>query len=299
MTSTGARNTIVVGVDGSRSALHAALWAAEVAARRHHPLRLVHSNANAVGYTGSMAPPQTYYDAIQASGTQVLADADTAIRNLHPDLPITTALQTAAGPVPALIEQTDDALLLVLGSRGKGGFRGALVGSTAVSLVAHARCPVAVIRGDAPDSVPRTEGPIVVGVDGSEVSDAAIATAFDEASWRGAELVAVHSWLEYISDPALDRWFGADWAQAQLPENELLAERLAGWQEKYPDVSVRRVVSQGRPVECLLEQAGGAQLIVVGSRGRGGFNGMLLGSTSQALIYHATCPVLVVRPVSG
>ena len=123
----------------------------------------------------------------------MLADADTAIRSLYPDLPITTALQTAAGPVPALIEQTDDALLLVLGSRGKGGFRGALVGSTAVSLVAHARCPVAVVRGDAPDSVPRTEGPIVVGIDGSEVSDAAIATAFVEASWRGAELVAVHS----------------------------------------------------------------------------------------------------------
>jgi nucleotide-binding universal stress UspA family protein len=301
MTSTSARNSIVVGVDGSPSALHAALWAADVAARRGHPLRLMcASNVGAYTYGGmaGIAPPQSFFDAIEASGTQVLVEVETAIRRVHPDLLISTGLQTIDGAVPTLIEQSDDALLLVLGSRGTGGFRGALVGSTAVALVAHAHCPVAVIRGTAPGTVPPAEGPIVVGVDGSAVSDTAIATAFDEASWRGAELVAVHSWLEYISDPALDRWFGADWEQAQQTENELLAERLAGWQGKYPDVVVRRVVSQGRPAECLLEQAVGAQLVVVGSRGRGGFTGMLLGSTSQALMYYATCPVLVVRPTS-
>jgi nucleotide-binding universal stress UspA family protein len=301
MISPSVRNSIVVGVDGSTSALHAALWAADVAARRGHPLRLMFASnvsAYALGGMAGMAPPQSFFDAIEASGTQVLVDVETAIRNVHPDLPISTDLQTTASATLTLIEQSDDALLLVLGSRGTGGFRGALVGSTAVSLVAHARCPVAIIRGIETDTVPPADGPIVVGVDGSAVSDAAIATAFDEASWRGAELVAVHSWLEYISDPALDRWFGADWEQAKQTENELLAERLAGWQEKYPDVVVRRIVSQGRPAECLLEQAVGAQLMVVGSRGRGGFNGMLLGSTSQALIYHATCPVLVVRPTS-
>lgn len=302
MTSTDSRNTIVVGVDGSTPALHAALWAADVAARRGHPLRLTcSSNVSAYGYGGmaGMAPPPSFFAAIEAGGARVLTDVETAIRGVHPDLPISTSLQTATGVVPTLIEQSDDALLLVLGSRGTGGFRGALVGSVAVALVSHARCPVAVIRGSSPNTAPPAEGPIVVGVDGSEVSDAAIATAFDEASWRGAELVAVHSWLEYISDPALDRWFGADWEQAKETETELLAERLAGWQGKYPDVVVRRVVSQGRPEECLLEQAVGAQLMVVGSRGRGGFSGMLLGSTSQALIYHATCPVLVVRPTAG
>jgi nucleotide-binding universal stress UspA family protein len=136
----------------------------------------------------------------------------------------------------------------------------------------------------------------VVGVDGSSTSDAAIATAFDEASWRGAELVAVHAWPEWGSDHGHSGALVDDSGQV---EKELLAERLAGWQEKYPDVAVRRVLTQGRPVEQLLKHAAGAQLVVVGSRGNGGFSGMLLGSTSQALIRHATCPLLVVRPVES
>jgi nucleotide-binding universal stress UspA family protein len=147
--------------------------------------------------------------------------------------------------------------------------------------------------------VPPTEGPVVVGVDGSATSDAAVATAFDEASWRGADLVAVHSWLENAADAELLRPGDAEWARIEQNEAEVLAERMAGWQEKYPDVTVRRVLAQGKPVERLLEYAVGAQLIVVGSRGRGGLTGMLLGSTSGALIYHATCPLLVVRPTDS
>lgn len=285
------RTTIVVGVDGSTSALRAALWAAEEAAQRHHPLRLVYANNEfAFGSTGGLAPPQSFFDAMQAAGFQLLADAEAAIRQVHPDLDIDVDLQTAA-PVPSLLVQTDDALLLVLGSRGTGGFRGILVGSTAVALVAHGNCPVAVIRGATADAPPPAEGPVVVGVDGSPTSDAAIATAFDEASWRGAELVAVHTWSENDSEHMR--------GQTGQVEKELLAERLAGWQEKYPDVDVRRVLTQGRPVERLLEHAAGAQLMVVGSRGNGGFSGMLLGSTSQALIRHATCPLIVVRPVEN
>ena len=124
---------------------------------------------------------------MQAAGFQLLAEAESAIREVHPDLDIGVDLQTA-GPVPSLLEQSEDALLLVLGSRGAGGFRGILVGSTAVALVAHGHCPVAVIRGATADASPPAEGPVVVGVDGSPTSD-----AFDEASWRGAELVAVHA----------------------------------------------------------------------------------------------------------
>jgi nucleotide-binding universal stress UspA family protein len=123
--------------------------------------------------------------------------------------------------------------------------------------------------------------------------------AFDEASWRRAELVAVHTWLEFSSDNAYAyaRQFLVDWDAIETREREVLAERLAGWQEKYPDVAVRRVVTRDRPVRCLLEHAADAQLLVVGSRGRGGFTGMLLGSTSQALIYHAPCPLLVTRAI--
>lgn len=299
MTNSPTRTTIVVGVDGSMSALHAALWAADEAAQRHHPLRLVYANNEfAFGTTGGLAPPQSFFDAMQAAGFQLLADAESAIREVHPGLDISVDLQTAA-PVPSLLAQTQDALLLVMGSRGTGGFRGILVGSTAVALVAHGDCPVAVIRAATADAPPPAEGPVVVGVDGSPTSDAAIGTAFEEASWRGAELVAVHAWLEYTSDHVLSQGLDEGWEQAEQTERELLAQRLAGWQEKYPDVDVRRVVQQGRPVERLLEYAVGAQLVVVGSRGNGGFAGMLLGSTSQALIRHATCPLLVVRPVES
>lgn len=294
-----ARTTVVAAVDGSPSASQAALWAADVAARRHHPLRLVHADdAYSFGYSGGLAPPQSYFDEMAAAGARVLRDAEDAVRLAHPVLDVAVDLQTT-GPVPMLIEQTDDALLLVLGARGTSGFRGLLVGSTAVALVAHGRCPVAVVRGTTPGDAPRTTGPVVVGVDGSPTSDAAIGSAFDEASWRGAELVAVHSWLEYATDQMLDRGLDPGWAQVEQAETELLAQRLAGWQEKYPDVVVQRVVTQGRPVERLLEQADAAQLLVVGSRGHGGFAGMLLGSTSQALIQHATCPLLVVRPVES
>ncbi len=294
-----ARTTVVAAVDGSPSASQAALWAADVAARRHHPLRLVHADdAYSFGYSGGLAPPQSYFDEMAAAGARVLRDAEDAVRLAHPVLDVAVDLQTT-GPVPMLIEQTDDALLLVLGARGTSGFRGLLVGSTAVALVAHGRCPGAVVRGTTPGDAPRTTGPVVVGVDGSPTSDAAIGSAFDEASWRGAELVAVHSWLEYATDQMLDRGLDPGWAQVEQAETELLAQRLAGWQEKYPDVVVQRVVTQGRPVERLLEQADAAQLLVVGSRGHGGFAGMLLGSTSQALIQHATCPLLVVRPVES
>jgi nucleotide-binding universal stress UspA family protein len=293
------RTTIVAGVDGSTSARHAALWAADEAAQRHLRLRLVYANNEfAFGSTGGLAPPQSFFDAIQTAGFQLLADAESAIREVHPDLDISVDLQTAA-PVPSLLAQTEDAVLLVLGSRGTGGFRGILVGSTAVALVAHGACPVAVIRGATEDAAPQAEGPVVVGVDGSSTSDAAIATAFDEASWRGAGLVAVHAWSEYASDHVRFQALDEGREQVEQMENELLAQRLAGWQEKYPDVAVRRVVTSGRPVEQLLDQAAGAQLMVVGSRGNGGFSGMLLGSTSQALIRHATCPLLVVRPVEN
>jgi nucleotide-binding universal stress UspA family protein len=293
------RTTIVVGVDGSTSALHAARWAADEAAQRRLRLRLVYANNEfSFGATGGLAPPQSFFDAMQVAGFQLLAEAESAIREVHPDLDISVDLQTAA-PVPSLLAQTEDALLLVLGSRGTGGFRGMLVGSTAVALVAHGDCPVAVIRGATEDASPPAEGSVVVGVDGSPTSDAAIATAFDEASWRRAGLVAVHAWSEYTSDHVRFQALDEGREQVEQVENELLAQRLAGWQEKYPDVKVRRVVTSGRPVERLLEHATGAQLMVVGSRGNGGFSGMLLGSTSQALIRHATCPLMVVRPVES
>jgi nucleotide-binding universal stress UspA family protein len=130
--------------------------------------------------------------------------------------------------VPVLIEESGNARLIVLGSRGLGGFSGILVGSTAVALVVHGHCPVAVIRGTKPGEAPPFHGPVVVGVDGSPASDSALAMAFDEASWRGADLVAVHTWLEFSSDSAdaYARQFLVDWDAIETRERELLAQRL-------------------------------------------------------------------------
>jgi nucleotide-binding universal stress UspA family protein len=111
----------------------------------------------------------------------------------------------------------------------------------------------------------------------------------------------VHTWIDFSSDYsyAYAQQFVTDWEEIETEERELLAQRLAGWQEKYPDVTVKRVVTPDRPVRHLLEQASGAQLLVVGSRGRGALSGALLGSTSQALIYHSPCPLLIARPTSA
>jgi nucleotide-binding universal stress UspA family protein len=297
MTSNIDRQSIVVGVDRSTSALHAARWAADEAVRRRVPLRLVHAvNTSTPAYSGGLGYPESFFDALESDGRQLLVETETAIHQAHPELDVTVELQTA-DPVPALIEESDNARLIVLGSRGLGGFSGILVGSTAVALVAHGRCPVAVIRGAKPGEAPPLHGPVVVGVDGSPASESALAMAFDEASLRGTDLVAVHTWLEFSSDSAYAyaHHFIVDWDPIETRERELLAQRLSGWQEKYPDVTVERVVTRDRPVRCLLAHAVDAQLLVVGSRGHGGLPGMLLGSTSQALIYHAPCPLLVVR----
>ncbi len=291
---------IVVGVDGSASALHAAHWAADEAAGRHIPLRLVYGvNTSVLAGTGGVALPQSFFDALEREGRQMLAEAATAIRQQHPGLGVGVDLYTA-DPVPTLIDMSEHARLVVLGSRGRGGFTGMLAGSTAVALVAHGHCPVAVIRGSTPDEASPSRGPVVVGVDGSPAGESALAMAFDEASWRGTDLVAVHTWIEFSSDSsyASAGQFLVDGDPIETRERELLAQQLAGWQEKYPDVEVRRVVTRDRPVRCLLAHAADAQLLVVGSRGRGGFSGTLLGSTSQALMYHAPCPLLVVRPAA-
>jgi nucleotide-binding universal stress UspA family protein len=264
---------------------------------RHLPLRLVQAvKVPMVPYQGGLMD-EGYFDGMAEFGRQQLAGFQAEITGVHPDLDIHTEV-VIADPVATLVAESETARLLVLGSRGLGGFTGILVGSTAVAVVARGHCPVAVIRGRTPDGVPPVGGPVVVGLDGSPASEAAIAIAFEEASLRGAGLVAVHTWSEYRSDNAhaYARQFVVDWDAIDTREREVLAERLAGWQEKYPDVPVRRVVTRDRPVRALLEHAADAQLLVVGSRGHGGFTGMLLGSTSQALIYHATCPLLVARP---
>jgi len=193
--------------------------------------------------------------------------------------------------VPILGELSKDAEMVVVGCRGRGALARTLLGSVSTGLVHYAHCPVAVIHNEDPLTPHPSQAPVLVGIDGSPASEAATAIAFDEASWRGVELVAVHAW----SDTAMFEFRVPDWSRVRSEAEELLAERLAGWQERYPDVDVVRVVECDQPARQLLEQSKSAQLLVVGSHGRGGFTGMLLGSVSTAVVHAARTPVIVAR----
>jgi nucleotide-binding universal stress UspA family protein len=294
MATTISGRPIVAGVDGSASAMHAACWAADEAARQHAPLRLVGAAmVSAFAYGVGFSPTQTFFDDMAAEGRNHLVTAEAAIHKAHPDLTVDLE-QSTAEPVSTLITESEHARMLVLGSRGLGGFTGILVGSTAVALVTHGHCPVAVIRSHEPDQEAPTQGPVVVGLDHSAASEPALAVAFDEASTRGTNLIALHAWIGFSAGKHYDYTQMSSQAAA-AHESELMTERLAGWQEKYPEVTVQGITADDGPTRCLLEHSNDAQLLVVGSRGHGGFTGLLLGSTSQALIYHATCPLLVVR----
>ncbi|MFL6141816.1 MAG: universal stress protein [Labedaea sp.] len=292
MSSNGNLKPIVVAVDGSDSALAAVRWAATEAQRQRRALRIVHTDDwPPPAYGPVFVDRATLPEVIQAATATMLADAARAVAQADPGVRYET--EALRGPAAArLRELSRSAALLVLGSRGLGGFTGLLAGSVAVALAAHAHCPVAVVRGARP-----ADGPVVVGIDGSPASEQAIGFAFEQAALRGAELVAVHAWSEVVY-PLYDGAYlpDIDWRPVEEQAGELLAERLAGWQEKYPEVTVRRVVERNHPASALLAAARSAQLLVVGSRGRGGFTGLMLGSISQAMIHHAPCPIVIARP---
>lgn len=289
---------VLVGVDGSLSAENAVRWAARTALVRRLQLRLVHAVPRITAYT-PVTVPRSFEEALKDQGRQWLEQGAVLARQEAPGVEVATDLLDGV-PAAVLVDLSRSARMVVLGSRGLGGFTGLLVGSVAVTLAAHGHCPVVVVRGDPLDAPPPETGPVVVGVDGTAASEAAVAFAFDEASRWDTPLVAVHSWNDAVSDAlwGLAAVF-VDWEAIEADGQQLLAQRLAGWQEQYPDVSVRQVVTRGAAARALLDQAGGARLVVVGSRGRGGVRGMLLGSTSQALLHHAPCPVVVVRPQPG
>jgi nucleotide-binding universal stress UspA family protein len=186
--------------------------------------------------------------------------------------------------------------VVVVGHRGLGGFTGLLVGSVGVQVAAHAAGPVVVVRPHSA-AAGASAGRVVVGIDGSPLSRAALGFGFEAAARRGVGLTAVHAWTEPVSTGPGDMLplvYDADDVDAE--ETRLLAEALAGWAEKYPDVPVDRKVVRGRAAEALVAESAGAALLVVGSPGRGGFTGLLLGSVSQAALHHADCPVAIVRP---
>ena len=285
-----ARRTVVVGVDGSPQALRAVRWAVPEARRRQAVLQLVTALAwtedPMVGLPALSKAPYGQY--LREAAEKGLAAAGDVATEVDPDVPVEREV-VLSFPAGALLERSQAAELLVVGDHGRGRIASAVAGSVALSVAARSACPVVVVRGAIPDGAL----PVVVGIDGTPLSEAAIPFAFDAAAARHVPLIAVHTWLDEINDPALAEL--VDWQTAAVRAEEILAERLAGWGEKYPDVPVQRLVARGRAGRALLDEAARAQLAVVGSRGHGEIAGLLLDSVSNALVHGAGCPVAIVR----
>ncbi|PFG27753.1 universal stress protein [Corynebacterium renale] len=289
---------IVVAVDGSDASRTAVKWAANTANKRGVPLRLASSYVMPQYlYAEGMVPPQELFDELQSETLEKIEDARTIALEVAPDIKIGHTIAEGS-PIDMLLEMSKEATMVVMGSRGLGGLSGMVLGSVSAAVVSHAYCPVVVVREDNPVNENTKYGPVVIGVDGSEVFQKATEYAFAEANARGAELVAVHTWMDMQVQASLAGLAAAQaqWEEVEQEQKALLDERLAPLVEKYPNVEVKKVITRDRPVRALTDVAEGAQLLVVGSHGRGGFKGMLLGSTSRALLQAAPCPMMVVRP---
>ncbi|MGK5739816.1 universal stress protein [Micromonospora sp. URMC 103] len=273
---------VVAGVDGSPASLGAAEEAARAAVLRARPLHLVHGYLHPLGYGVPVNPYDLGVPAPTEAAQAMLERVAGDLAGRWPGLRVEVR-QVPGGPGATLVEESSRAELVVVGSRGLGGFTGLLLGSVGTQVAAHARCPVLVVR---PAGEPvRAEGPVLVGVDGSEPAELAVGYAADEAARRGAALVLVH-----VAPDEGTRTPDGD-------PDAVLATAIAAARGSHPGLTVTaRTIRADSPARALVEASGDAALAVVGTRGRGGFTGMLLGSVSQALVQHARCPVLVAHP---
>jgi nucleotide-binding universal stress UspA family protein len=288
------RGRVVAGFDGSDRSRTALAWAADAARLRGRGLTLVQALLPPVttGGLGIGLPPGL--DLIEEMEQHAKGQLDAEAARLT-DLDVQTAISVGA-PSAVMLEASESADLVVVGSRGRGGFSGLLLGSVGAQVAAHAACPVAVIRGTAPDAARS----VVVGIDGSPAAEAALGFAFDEASRRGWRLIAIHAWDVPAYDLIIVPNGPVPVPLADVADDEvrLTAEALAGFRDAYPDVEAEERLVRSPAVPALVEASANAGLIVVGTHGHGPAMGALLGSVSNGLLHKAKVPVVVVPPPS-
>jgi nucleotide-binding universal stress UspA family protein len=287
------RYGIVAGVDGSAASNAAVFWAARDAAMRNVPLTLVHAFNAFVPTFPQIPMPTGVAEWQEDDGRKVLEQAVKIAEDAVPTerkIAITSEVKCSP-PVPTLIEMSEEAEMVVVGCSGRGAVARVVLGSVSSGVVHRAKCPVAVIHEEASDLPHSYQAPVLVGIDGSPASELATGIAFDEASRRGVELRALHAW----SDVECFELPGYDWTAVRAEAERNLAECLAGWRERYPDVVVERLVVRDRPARQLVEQSESAQLVVLGSHGRGQLGGAMLGSVSNAVVQSILVPVIVAR----
>ncbi|HLU55933.1 MAG TPA: universal stress protein [Pseudonocardia sp.] len=279
---------ILVAYDGSRSARAAASWAAAEAAASGRSLWLVHVIRWPLPELDGLRLPATVRDGDHArrAAAQLVDSGVERCRQVAPGVDVRGDALTG-GAIDSLGRLAEEASLLVLGASGQTATRRVLLGSSAAELTRRVTTPVVVIREPA-TATPAS--PVLIGVDGSAVSDRVVDAGFAFAARRGLGVVAVHAWcdlpLEALGGPD-------DQEPARCDATALLADRLAGARARNPQVRVEEVVTLDRPASALLDRAAGAALLVVGRHGRGRSTDMPLGSVCHAVLYYAACPVLL------
>jgi nucleotide-binding universal stress UspA family protein len=302
---------VLVGVEDVDA--HAALrWAAVEAERLGLPLRVLHAYSTETSYPwgyGYPLPAGVLHDveeAARSNALSVLEDAAERVRDEFPGLAVTTTVARTSAAA-SLVTASQEACVVVVGRRAHKHPWVAALGSVSLAVAAHAACPVVVVpesQGATPGTQPGTQpdlpfrpqraaGQVVVGVDDSPESLDAVGFAFAHARAHDLGVVAVHGW--WVDPAVMALAEGAEWAEIGAEDEVVVDAILAPWLARYPGVTVSRVVARERPSDALVEAGDGAALLVVGSRGRGGFAGLLLGSVSRQVLQHATCPVAVVR----
>ena len=278
---------IVVGVDGSVTARAAVEWAVNDALRMREPLRIVHA-VDRSPYQIGRFPNAELPDTRLHEGQRILREALALARERQPGAEVSTRA-IEGSPVEVLREQAGEATEVVLGSRGRGGFVGALLGSVSTHVAGRVHCPVVVVRADHRPVL----GEVVVGVDDSAECEPALAYAFRQAELRGSALRVLHAWQlpVHVFAPEVV----CDMDEVRTAQYQVVHDRLERFRKGHPEVKVVEDVRPGQPVEALTDASARADLLVVGSHGHGALGAMLLGSVSRGVLHHVRCPVAIVR----